>query len=134
MYGDYLVESDFLTDSICGFTFDEDHKNASTLSLDWTVRVGDQRISNFIQSEKALIVLKKDPEIEALRALVASVFRWQNLKLLADAYERKQCFVNAFYVYAQLVYVDKELGQQLFKDFYARNKLTLDSSVNSGER
>jgi hypothetical protein len=133
-YGDFPIESDFVADSIYGFVFEDRYKNESGLSLDWVCRIGDQPIFDFNQVGKALKVLERDPEIEALRLLVSSVFRWQNLKLLADAYERKQCFVNAYYVYLQIIYVDEQLGQQLFEDFYLRNRTKLDSPIMRANR
>ena len=130
MFDDVIDDTDFMEDSIIGFMFGADYEWARTHAIQWDTGVRPKWHNYYNpRNTKQLTILSRDDEIEALRALVENAFRWQNLKLLADAYERRECFVNAYYVYAQLLYVDEEKGRRLFLDFLSRNKLRFGAKV-----
>jgi hypothetical protein len=60
-------------------------------------------------------------KIEALNSLVQTNGNLENLKLLADAYEEKQCYVNAIYIYYRMMLVNPVSGERYFREFYQRN-------------
>jgi hypothetical protein len=120
-------------DSLVGFMFGNEYAWAGTHVIQWKIPVRIRNPYNRNNNTKRLRILSKDDEIEALRGLVRGAFRWQSLKLLADAYENRECFVNAYYVYIQLLDVDPKRGKEFFRDFLSRNYLKF-AALQSVER
>jgi hypothetical protein len=63
----------------------------------------------------------KLPEINALIALAKTDANMVNLLLLAGAYEKEQCFLNAYWIYSKMISLDEKTGRNHFQDFYKRN-------------
>jgi hypothetical protein len=75
--------------------------------------------NNLPRSERAsLVLIDKKPEIAALIDLVHTNASVENLMLLADAYEKEKCFVNALWIYSQITTGDGGLGRQRFLKYY----------------
>jgi hypothetical protein len=59
--------------------------------------------------------------MEALIDFVATNRSAENMKLLANAYEKEKCFVNVYYVYYRMISVDPVKAKKYLHKFYSRN-------------
>jgi hypothetical protein len=75
----------------------------------------------FFVDEYMLNLISKTPKIDALRDLVATKPTINNFLLLAEAFEDRQCYVNAYYIYYRIMLDDAQTGEKYFHQFYQRN-------------
>jgi hypothetical protein len=127
MFDDLISVTEPTTDSIVTFLFDQEYNYCNAFILNRSLFANNQPIS-IITDERidrpttmVLKMVSRNDKIEVLKSLVETRGSLQNLRLLADAYEDQQCFVNACYIYYRMMYVDLELGEKYFNDYYLRN-------------
>jgi hypothetical protein len=123
-----IMSSEMLSDSLVVFPFDDSYPLHKSFLLEYWFND-----SHPIQS-CILNVVSRNAKIEALKSLVETNGSVENLKLLADAYEADQCFVNANYIYFRMIWVNQEKAQKYFNEFYQGNFEILNSNFHPGQR
>jgi hypothetical protein len=128
MYGDKLVEYEPSADSILLISFDPEYTTERSLLFERTFHKNGKPIHESNDRASVLEIIKNDPKIDALRALVKTSGSIENLQLLASAFEEEGCYANAFYVYNRMIFTDYKRGTMLFRGFYKRYAAVWESS------
>lgn len=124
IYGDELFRTPSVKDSIVNFPFN--HFNERTLIVSSTTAT--TKTSDY--DSYGLRILTKRPAIEEMKVVLSFHPSLANYRNLALAYEKESCFVNAIFLYHQMMKMDPEAIQdwQAFKD-RNRKKFTHTESV-----
>jgi hypothetical protein len=132
IYGDLSNEVKQTNDSIVSLLFAPEFHYENALAIEWSFLKSSQVIYEQQRSKlKVLKVLQKNEKIEALKSLVDTKPRIENLRMLAEIYEEEKCYVNAFYIYYKILLQDRNLGTTDFLNFYNRNSQLFDNKFNN---
>jgi hypothetical protein len=134
-YGGLEFKTEKSVDSIVSVPFSEDHVYEAGLLMNGIFFRNGEKISDRLRyAEKMLRVLSKSDKIEVCKLMVETNANIQNLKLLADAFEEEQCFVNALHIYTRMISKEPAEGRKYFLQFYIRNYKILNPVRNSVHR
>ena len=127
VFGDEVFISRQVTDTIVDFRFDNFNERTLIVSSSTPSR---KRASN---DTYGLRILTKRPAIEEVKVILAFDPSLQNYLRLAEAYEKEDCYVNAIFVYRQIMKMDSIEGARYWQEFKKRNlrKFTPSSSPNN---
>jgi len=124
VYGDEVFISRQVTDTIVDFRFDNFNERNLIISSSTPSR---KRASN---DTYGLRILTKRPAIEEVKMVLAFDPSLQHYLQLADAYEKEECFVNAIFIYHQMMKMDIVLGTQYWQEFKTRNLRKVNSPAS----
>ncbi|HEY5748395.1 MAG TPA: hypothetical protein VIU12_20135 [Chryseolinea sp.] len=115
VYGDEVFISRQVTDTIVDFRFDNFNERTLIISSSTPSR---KRASN---DTYGLRILTKRPAIEEMKVVLAFEPSLQNYLRLAEAYEKEECYVNAIFIYRQMMKMDNLEGTRHWQEFKTRN-------------
>ncbi|MBL0743183.1 hypothetical protein [Chryseolinea lacunae] len=112
IYGDELFRTPTVKDSIVTFPFN--HFNERTLIVSSTTAT--PKTSDY--DSYGLRILTKRPAIEEMKVVLSFDPSVANYRNLARVYEKERCFVNAIFLYRQMIKMDPEAIRdwQAFKE------------------
>jgi hypothetical protein len=115
VYGDEVFISREVTDTIADFRFDNFNERTLIISSSAPSR---KRASN---DTYGLRILTKRPAIEEVKLVLAFDPSLQHYLQLAEAYEKEECYVNAIFIYHQIIKTDSVQGAHYWQEFKTRN-------------
>ncbi len=134
IFSEYPFEFEYTRDSIVTMILDNNYRFEPGMILERTMVAGGKTIYDISEAMKILKIIQKDSEIETIRSLSDVSYSFENLKMLADVYEKKECFANAYFVYTKLMALDVDRGRNEFYAFFRRNSKKLNPKINTALR
>jgi len=123
LYGDEVFISREIKDSIADFRFENFNERKLIIS------------SSLPQHHRGshdtygLRIMAKRPAIEEMKVVLAFDPTLEHYLSLAEAYEKEECYVNAIFVYHQMMKLDSIRGSQYWQTFQARNRQKFYNNV-----
>lgn len=123
-----LLVSPFIADTLAPLTFETKFaEEARLLIITWRNAVGERLVDNpgWKIHPKQIAILNREPEVEDLRISLFKSYTFENLRVLAEAFENRRCYVNAYYIYRQMLQLNRKAGMKAFQQFLVKNSENL---------